>query len=122
MKARPALVGLIACLALLGAILLPGGVETVVYRAVSDARSPARMDTVLGVTPGIERHADHALAGRRLYLRVESSRSGVIFLRRQQWEAWTAARVEAFRKGHPELEGLWPDPGRSDGGVAWLDE
>ncbi len=33
---------------------------------------------------------------------------------------WTEAKVQAFRKAHPELENQWPHPDQADAGVEWI--
>lgn len=65
--------------------------------------------------------AEYLVTNGRLYLRKD--RRQTIILLSCFWSYnWNASSIAQFRKEHPELEHLWPDPIRPDGGVKWIEK
>ena len=103
--------------------------ETPAGRAYRDAASPAKLSgdalmtpgLVIDYTdPGVEAHPLFAIRNGRLYLECQSTRHALVLTTFVSFTEWTASSIVAFRRTHPELEGLWPNSSRPDGGVAWL--
>lgn len=64
--------------------------------------------------------ADHLVEGGDLFLRVRTHELWLETFRSETPVHWDEARIATLRRAHPELETLWPDPTRTDGGVVWL--
>lgn len=55
----------------------------------------------------------------RLFLRFQRTWSSMLLVTWVDFDRWNEDRIADLRRDHPELEPLWPEPGRKDGGLGW---
>ena len=102
--------------------VIPGGPWNSQYTPVD-----ARPDEWLGVGGTIQvkasvfsRGPDHIVRDGKLYLRTQSTRPNLLVVVGVDQVKWNPGLIADYRSEHPELESLWRDPTREDGGVLWL--
>jgi hypothetical protein len=116
---RLCVVGLL--LALLFVLNFCTGVGTI-YMAVTDPASgwPMGRDRFTTRSWLALSVPDYQVRDGKLYLQVQVTRPSMLIVTFVSFGDWDAEKVRRFRRKHPELEPLWPDRGRPDGGVRWL--
>jgi hypothetical protein len=114
-------IGAVSVVALLiaGLTLPTGKPGTVLYYAAKSTFPLRAMDMVWSSNLPEHPTGDFLLHDGRLYLKVQTIYhhfidDGVSFTH------WTPERLSALLREHPELAPYFPDSGKPDGGIAWL--
>jgi len=63
---------------------------------------------------------DHIIRNGKLYLRIQSTRPSIVLVTTVDHVKWDPKLIAEYRSEHPQLESLWPDATKDNGGVLWL--